>query len=355
MRRPVTVAAAASEPSSVPAERARVRRPTAPRPRTAAAIVGAAVLFIGMQHDAGRSPRAVAAASAADIAAVRRRPHVLFRETGPGAGFGRLSVAPLDGAAPRLATALSCNRLSFAAGHGLCLHTERGLFNSYMAVLLNADLEPGAAIKIAGLPSRTRSAADGRVGAITVFVAGDDYASTFSTRTTMIDLSSGDQIAELERFATWRSGVRFSAVDFNFWGVTLARDSNTFYASLRTAGATYLVQGDLALRKLTVVRENVECPSLSPDNRRLAYKKRVGPSPDAWRLHVLDLATNTERILSGETRYIDDQAEWLDNERVLYAVPRRTTAISDVWMVPIDGSAPPRVFLSEAESPVVVR
>jgi hypothetical protein len=226
---------------------------------------------------------------------------------------------------------------------------------AYTAVLLNGDLEAGAAIKIAGLPSRTRSAADGRVGAITVFVAGDDYASTFSTRTTMIDLSSGDQIAELERFATWRSGVRFSAVDFNFWGVTLARDSNTFYASLRTAGATYLVQGDLALRKLTVVRENVECPSLSPDNRRLAYKKRVGPSPDAWRLHVLDLATNAEHILSGETRYIDDQAEWLDNERVLYAVPRRTTAISDVWMVPIDGSAPPRVFLSEAESPVVVR
>jgi hypothetical protein len=39
----------------------------------------------------------------------------------------------------------------------------------------------------------------------------------------------------------------------------------------------------------------------------------------------------------------------------LYAVPRRTTAISDVWVVPIDGSAAPRIFLPEAESPVVVR
>ena len=171
----------------------------------------------------------------------------------------------------------------------------------------------------------------------------------------MIDLSSGDEIGELEQFATWRNGVRFRAVDFNFWGVTLARDGNTFYASLRTAGATYLVRGELALRKLTLVRDGVECPALSPDDRRLAYKKRVGPSPDAWRLHVLDLATNVERILSGETRYIDDQVEWLDTERVLYAVPRRTTAISDVWVAPIDGSAAPRIFLPEAESPVVVR
>ena len=318
-------------------------------------IIVASVLFMGMQHDDARPPRAVGGASAADIAAVRLRPHVLFRETGPGANFGRLSLAPLDAPAARLSTALSCSRLSFAGGHGLCLHTERGVFNSYTAVLLDGGLKPGAAIKLQGLPSRTRTAADGRVGAVTVFVVGDDYAAAFSTRTTLVDLSSGDEIGELEQFATWRNGVRFRAVDFNFWGVTLARDGNTFYASLRTAGVTYLVRGELALRKLTVVRDGVECPALSPDNRLLAYKKRVGPSPDAWRLHVLDLATNAERILSGETRYIDDQVEWLDAERVLYAVPRRTTAISDVWVVPIDGSAAPRIFLPEAESPVVVR
>jgi hypothetical protein len=111
----------------------------------------------------------------------------------------------------------------------------------------------------------------------------------------------------------------------------------------------------LALRKLTVVRDGVECPSLSPDNRLLGYKKRVGPSPDAWRLHVLDLDNNVERLIDAETRYIDDQVEWLDSQHLLYAVPRRTTAISDVWVVPVDGSAPPRVFLSEASSPIVVR
>jgi hypothetical protein len=70
---------------------------------------------------------------------------------------------------------------------------------------------------------------------------------------------------------------------------------------------------------------------------------------------VLDLATNVEHIISGETRYIDDQVEWLDAARVLYAVPRRTTAVSDVWVAPIDGSASARLFLPEAESPVVIR
>jgi hypothetical protein len=318
-------------------------------------LVAASFVFIGMQRDDARRPRTNPGASATAIATVVTRPHVLFRETAPGPNFVRLSLAALDALGDRLSSALTCERLSFAAGHGVCLHTQRGVFNTHTAVLFDAALTPGASIKLQGLPSRTRTAADGRVGAITVFVIGDDYASAFSTRTTVVDLSSGDEIGELEQFATWRNGARFRAVDFNFWGVTFARDGNTFYASLRTAGATYLVTGELALRRLTVLRDNVECPSLSPDGRLLAYKKRIGPGPDTWRLHVLELATNVEHIIAGETRYINDQVEWLDAQHVLYAVPRRTTAISDVWVVPIDGSAAANVFLPEAESPIVVR
>ena len=249
---------------------------------------------------------------------------------------------------------MTCERVSFAGGRGLCLHVDRGVFNRYTALLLDGQLRAGPSIKLQGLPSRTRAAADGQVGAVTVFVTGDDYASEFSTRTTIVDLSSGDEIGELEQFATWRNGARFRAVDFNFWGVTFARDTNTFYASLRSAGTTYLVRGELGLRRLTVLRMGVECPSLSPDGRLLAYKKRVGPSPDSWRLHVLELATNVERIIDGETRYIDDQVEWLDSQHVLYAIPRRTTAISDVWVAPVDGGGSARIFLSEAESPIVV-
>src|SRR5438132_1093504 len=75
-----------------------------------------------------------------------------------------------------------------------------------------------------------------RVGAITVFVTGEMYAgSPFSTRTTIVDMATGEALGDLEQFSTWRNGVRFKAADFNFWGVTFARDSNVFYATLRTA------------------------------------------------------------------------------------------------------------------------
>jgi hypothetical protein len=324
--------------------------------RAAAAITASSCLFMGLQQSDGRPPQASPASRAEDLAAMAARPHVLFRDTTSGGNFGRLAMASLD--APngeRRWTSVTCQRLSFAGGRGLCLHLQRGVFNAYTALLLDRTLKPGQSIKLEGLPSRTRVSADGRVGAMTVFVLGDDYAAAFSTRTTLVDLASGDQIGELEEFSTWRDGTRFRAVDFNFWGVTFARDGNVFYAALRTGGLTFLVRGDLALRKLTVVRENVECPALSPDNRLLAYKKRIGPSPDSWRVHVLDLQTNVERIVAAETRYIDDQVEWLDDRHVLYAVPRRTTTMSDVWVAAIDGAEPARIFLPQAESPIVVR
>ena len=325
-------------------------------PRGAALVTFSSLLVLGMQQGDARPPQSSPRGRPADIAAMAARPHVLFRHTGAGADFSALAMTALDAPeGPRQMLGMTCQRVSFSAGQGLCLHLERGVFNTYTAVVLDETLKAGTSIKLEGLPSRTRTSPDGRIGAVTVFVIGDDYAADFSTRTTLTDLSSGDEIGELEQFSTWKDGARIRAVDFNFWGVTFARDGNTFYAALRTAGKTYLVRGELALRRLTVMRENVECPSLSPDNRMLAYKKRVGPSPDSWRIHVLDLQTNVERILEGEKRYIDDQVEWLDDRHVLYGVPRRTTSISDVWVVSTDNAEPARVFLSAAESPVVVR
>ena len=80
--------------------------------------------------------------------------------------------------------------------------------------------------------------------------------------------------------------------DFNFWGVTFsAEDSNRFYATVRSAGKTYLLEGDVGERTMTVLRENVECPSLSPDGTRIAFKKLTDGLIGQWRLHVLDLAT----------------------------------------------------------------
>ena len=192
-----------------------------------------------------------------------------------------------------------------------------------------------------------------------MFATGAEHRyedTSFSTKTTIVDMATGDEIGDLESFATWRDGKRISAKDFNFWGVTFARDSNVFYATLKTAGKTYLVRGDLGLRKVTVLKENVECPALSPDNRLIGFKKRVGTGAGPWRFYVLDVATLAERPVEAETRSIDDQLEWLDDAHVLYGAPRADRPSSrDVWVAPIDGSGPARIYLPDAESPIVVR
>ncbi|MBY8854654.1 hypothetical protein K7G98_42940, partial [Saccharothrix sp. MB29] len=69
------------------------------------------------------------------------------------------------------------------------------------------------------------------------------------------------------------------------------------------------------------LRRDAECPSLSPDGTKVAYKKRIGRL-GPWDLAVLDLATGTELRLPG-TAGVDDQATWLDADRLAFAaVPR---------------------------------
>jgi hypothetical protein len=203
---------------------------------------------------------------------------------------------------------------------------------------------------VAGIPSRARVSPDGRYGAVTLFVAGDSYAAAgaFSTRTTIIDLARGRKVAGLEDFVVTRDGRRITATDANFWGVTFARDGDRFYATLATGGRTYLIEGSVRARSARVIDDNVECPSLSPDGTRIAYKKRVPSKTRPWRLTVLDLTTMRETPLA-ETRSVDDQAEWLDDEHVLYGLD------GAVWSARADGGGRPVRFLAGAASPAVVR
>jgi Tol biopolymer transport system component len=173
-----------------------------------------------------------------------------------------------------------------------------------------------------------------------------------STSTVLIDTATGASLGNLEEFEVWKDGQLYQAPEFNFWGVTFAQNSNQFYATLRNGNTTYLVQGDVTARTLTVLRENVECPSLSPDGTRLAFKKRAG---NQWQLTVLDLAT-MEEVSLAEKEGIDDQVEWLDNNSILYQKadydPPKWVS---VFVVPADGSGKPKIFMPNATSPVVVR
>lgn len=299
--------------------------------------------------DAGPGAATVRTTQAVSLRAVRG-PLLLFRNAIPDRSFGELAVAPL--ARPNATRALAdlrCDRVYYAAGRGLCL-TATGAFgsNTYAAKIFDASFKVLKQIPLAGIPSRARVSRDGRYGATTVFVNGDSYApGSFSTRTTILDLRSGRTVADVETFAVTRAGKRFFNRNFNVWGITFGRDDDRFYATLGSGRDTYLVEGSIRGRSLRVVRRHVECPSLSPDGTRIAFKRSLD-SHGSWRLYVLDLQTMRETPLA-EPDSIDDQAEWLDDGHVLY------WNHGDIWSVPADGSGAPRLFVSKASSPAVVR
>jgi hypothetical protein len=308
-----------------------------------------------------QAPVAVAHADPAALAALSKQPHVLFRSTALGETFGRIALVPTDAHDnARALTPLECDRVYFAAGRGICLAGYQGDTAVYKAFIFDADFQTHATLPLNGIPSRTRISPDGRYGSITVFVSGHSYSNgAFSTQTTLIDLAAGTQISSLEQFAITRDGARFQAIDFNFWGVTFAKDSNRFYATLTSGGKTYLIEGDIKAQQAHVLYENVECPSLSPDNTRVAFKKAITRNGQPiWQITVLDLASLTERQLLAETRSVDDQVEWLDNQHLLYALPDDgpTPSVGEnIWMLPTDGAGTPQLFLHKGFSPTVVQ
>jgi hypothetical protein len=283
-------------------------------------------------------------------------PYMLFRNTQLDTNFGAVATLPLEALGGlRTMTALRCDRVHFAAGQGLCLTAKRGMFTSYSAVSFGADFRPRHTFPLNGIPSRTRVSPDGRYAAYTIFVAGHSYATgNFSTRTALIDTASDSEfVTDLEQFEVWRDGKVMHAPDFNFWGVTFARDSNRFYATLATGGTPYLVEGNIASRTVRILYKDVECPSLSPDNTRIVFKRLQRNR--GWQIHLLDLATMTDMPLVTETRSIDDQVEWLDDRHILYTPMVDAPSGENVWLLSIDGSEPPRLLLSRAYSVAVVR
>jgi hypothetical protein len=258
---------------------------------------------------------------------------------------GRVFVVE-DGKVQRRSEDLACERVYYAAGRGICMGVAPSGVD-YTAKIFDAKFQTLHTIDLTGLPSRARVSADGRYGAMTVFVAGDSYlgnATAFSTRTSILDMATGKQIAQLEQFDVTKDGKPFDAVDFNFWGVTFAKDPNRFYATLATGKHHYLVEGDVAAESLRVLRDGVECPSLSPDNKQIAFKSRIGEE-DRWHVHVLDLDTLTDHPVA-EARSVDDQVEWLDNKTLAYSDG------TNVYTVPADGSGEEQLLVKDATSPV---
>ena len=325
-------------------------------------IAGAAALggFIYMKRGSlgmgGGSPFAGIAVDGPVAGAER----IFFRHNGVDVHYGKLAyVEPGNPDAINFVDNLTCEVAYVGHQHGICMTAQRGVVTTYTAQFFDAKtFQITSEIVLKGIPSRTRISADDKLGALTVFVTGHGYTSLdFSTQTLIFDMQTGHVLADLETFEVTQDDKLIKAADFNFWGVTFAHDSNRFFATLSTAGKHLLIEGNVTEHKARVVREHVECPSLSPDGRKIAYKRRlISEGRIGWQLQVFDLESQTDTELS-EKRSIDDQLEWLDANTVLYSVPETATdetPSTEVWMAAIDGQAPRRL-LQKAYSPAVVR
>jgi len=301
--------------------------------------------------------------------------YLLFRNTALGPDYGRLGlVASANPGGPRALTSLTCDRVDFEGGVGLCLELPTsGLDPRTTATVFDTRFHRLRTVVLFGFPSRVRVSPDGRYGAVTTFVRGDSYATAnmYSTRTDVIDMHSGKILFDLSQLHVSKDGRAFIAPNFNFWGVTFSTDGKTFYATLGTGNSTYLIEGNMQTRRASVVASNVECPSLSPNGKEIAFKRRLSGPTVRWRLSVLDLATGKIHPLA-ETRSVDDQVEWLDNSTILYGVLQNSaiaamnpesattpsltngaTLATNTWSVPANGGGKPQLVSRDTWSEVV--
>lgn len=345
-----------SEQTTIAAETPRLSPPP-PRRRfgrtariatTVAATVGLAGVAIGYAQLTG-SPEAAEVPATAQTVSLAPGPQLLtLMSTGQ-----VTTVDKNDPGGTRAVSTTKCDRIYAAGGTVACLHAD-GILGTVKMRILDAGLRERKVIPVSGIPNRVRVSTSGRMVSWTAFVGGDSYATLdFSTRTGIYDTKSGTLFKTLETFAVIKDGKPYQSVDVNYWGVTFTDDDNTFYATLYTKGHRYLVQGDFAARTVRTLRDQVECPSLSPDGTRIAFKSAInGDYTKGWRLSVLDLATNKVTHTT-ETRSVDDQAAWLDDSTLAYAQVHGD-GIKDVWTVPADGSGKPRLLLRNAHSPAAL-
>ena len=253
--------------------------------------------------------------------------------------FGRRSygvdVVVLDPATmrpkSRSPTALTCDRVhATPGGQLLCLSRaatgkmDAGAHPTLFVYAADLTLLGQRQNETNGRPSRARISADGKFSASTEFTSGHSYVgvggTAFSTAT-VIGRNSAPAPERPENIQNWpllddRKPV--SAIDLNVWGVTFdPTDSDRFFVTAYFGGRPHLAEGHIQAKKMAVVRPDVECPSFSPDGKRLAFKKRT--SPTTWSPAVLTLASQKE-IVFDVGASVDDQIEWLDNHTLIYEV-----------------------------------
>jgi hypothetical protein len=288
----------------------------------------------------------------------------LARLTAVGSHRGELVVINPKDPTSAYPVAIKCDRIHATITVGACATTTFGVILSYDLVLFDKTYNVHLRAKGPGIVSRVRVSPGGVFAAVTSFVQGHSYGGNFSTETRIFDASNARTVANLEKFDLRRNGKPERNLKRNFWGVTFV-DDDYFYATVGIGDERKLVRGSVRAKRLDMTDVSAECPSISPDGSMIAYKQRRKNDRNSWSLAVLHLGTGKSVVLPG-SESVDDQAIWLDNQNLAYAIPDYRTYVklptsqqgivpSNMMSVAADGRSKPKLLGSGIESLVPVR
>jgi hypothetical protein len=313
-----------------------------------------------------------AAAATAAAAADEAAPYALVTRPSDPQHYNRVEKVALDPMTlkPLRRTPLdvACTRVSAsAAGEMLCLSQAKqgspGKFTPITTYLFSKSAQTLESFerRISGRPSRARISADGKYTATTTFVTGHSYLGVagthFSTETIISTRAKLSHAHDIQQWEILSQGKRVTSPDLNLWGVTFDRkNSDTFFVTAYFDGVPYLAKGSVSRRQINAVLPKVECPSLSPDGTRIAFKRRI--SDIAWAPAVLELATLKERVFD-VPQSVDDQIEWIDDHTIVYEVVDRPligSAKVNLHSLDIRADSPAQaLWMEDARSPTFVR
>lgn len=310
-----------------------------------------------------------AQSSGADLSTIMSQPHYVFADQSI-ANRDKIGIVP--GSDPQAIRAFfpdqRCDRVSARSNLIVCLRpvasgqTSEG---KVFEVKADGNLTPVRTFPLTGIPSRAAISPNLKNVASTVFETGPvkggteyEVAEGFTTRTAIHSVAQGgqDYLDIAKDFSIIKGGRPFKAKEMNVWGVTFSpTDPDRFFVTVESGGGHWLSEGSFKSRQIVTGHPNVECPSISPDGKRIGYKFPLGGG--TWRLHVLNLETHEDRALD-EARSIDDQIQWINDQTIMYqfrTVRPGADSKTDVWALDIQPGSQPRMLISDANSPSYVQ